>query len=376
MLISLLQELIRIPSENNGVTGYENDVQIFFCNWLKCRGINAELIYPENIPGFDTFPGRLYEHNMRNRPLVLVSLKGNRPGKRRLLLAHADTVPVGRVADWSDSPFSGKLENGRVYGRGASDDKWGMALMGCLAVELHRGGYDFPGELILASVPDEESGGGNGTVAVFAAGIKADEAIYLDGGSNQTIWNAGLGGGTCRIYGQNQEKIRQVILEVKNQLKKRLDDHPLFGTDFFPLIEKQFYNIYTRDDATVFFHDTLPGDDDEKIKRDFEARLPDCRCSWISRFLKPAAVAKDSPLVTGLQAAFHAVTGRNLPITGGVQSDQGLVMTYGKIPCILFGCGRRGVPGSSHLPDEFVETEWLRETYRTIQYWCTRYQPS
>ena len=45
------------------------------------------------------------------------------------------------------------------------------------------------------------------------------------------------------------------------------------------------------------------------------------------------------------------------------------MMTYAGIPCILFGCGRRGLPGSSHLPDEFVETERLEETYQTIRRW-------
>ena len=369
MLIPLLQDLIRIPSENNGVTGYENDVQRFFCDWLKRHGVDGRLIYPETLPGFDELPGRLREHDMRNRPLVLASLTGARPGKRRLLLAHADTVPVGNLSDWSGSPFSGKLENGRIYGRGAGDDKWGVALMGCLAAELQRTGCEFPGELIIASVPDEESGGGNGTIGAFGAGITADEAIYLDGGSNQTIWNAGLGGGFCRIYGPDPEKIRQVVFDAKKQLKKRLDAHPLFGPDFFPLIEKQFYLISERSGAVSFFLDTLPGDDEAEVKKQFESRLPDCRLVWMSRFLKPAAVPKDSPLVTGLQKAFFAETGRELPATGGVQSDQGLVMACGGIPCILFGCGRRGLPGSSHLADEFVETIRLEETYRTIRNW-------
>ena len=369
MLTSLLQDLIRIPSENNGVTGYENEVQQFYCRWLKDHDIDGRLIYPEDLPGFDAHPGRLIEHSMHNRPLVIATVKGNRPGKRRLLLAHADTVPVGTLSDWSDPPFSGKLENGLIYGRGASDDKWGVALMGCVAAELKRSGCDFPGELIIASVPDEESGGGNGTIGVFAAGIRADEAIYLDGGSNQTIWNAGLGGGGCRVFGPDHAKIRQAVLEAKRQLKQRLDEHPLFGPEFFPLIEKQFYGISERKDSVSFFHDTLPGDDEEQVKRDFESRLPDCRMIWKSRFLKPAAVAKDSSLVTGLQASFRAVTGRDLPAVGGVQSDQGLVVTYGGTPCILFGCGRRGLPGSSHLPDEFVETERLQETYRTIRHW-------
>ncbi len=373
MLISLLQDLIRIPSENNGVTGYENDVQRFYLDWLKRHDVDAQIIYPEEIKGFDDLPGRLREHNMRNRPLVIASLKGNRPGKRRLLLAHADTVPVGSLANWSLSPFSGELKNGRLYGRGSSDDKWGMALMGVLMAELKRSGCDFPGELTIASVPDEESGGGNGTISVFAAGVKADEAIFLDGGSNQTIWHAGLGGGLCRVYGSDHDHIRQVMIETKNELKNRLDAHPMFGPTFFPLIEKQFYGIFERDGAVCFFHDVLPGDDEDELKRRFESKLPNCRVEWISRFLKPALVLKDSPLVTGLQRAFRDITGRELPATGGVQSDQGLVTTYGGVPCILFGCGRRGLPGSSHQPDEFVETDRLEETYKTILRWLLKY---
>ncbi len=373
MLNSLLRDLIRIPSENNGVTGYENEVQQFFCRWLKDHGIDGRLIYPAELPGFDAHPGRLIEHSMHNRPLVIASVKGNRPGKRRLLLAHADTVPVGTLSDWSDPPFSGKLENGLIYGRGASDDKWGVALMGCVAAELKRSGCDFPGELVIASVPDEESGGGNGTIGVFAAGIRADEAIYLDGGSNQTIWNAGLGGGFCHVFGNDREKIRKTILSVKARLKERLQSDPMFGPEFFPLIEKQFYLIAEHGGAVSFFHDTLPGDDESEVKRQFEALLPDCRFVWMSRFLKPAVVSPDSTLVTGLQSAFREATGRELPAIGGVQSDQGLVIAFGGIPCILFGCGRRGLPGSSHLPDECVETERLEETYRTILQWLRKH---
>lgn len=81
----------------------------------------------------------------------------------------------------------------------------------------------------------------------------------------------------------------------------------------------------------------------------------------------------DSTLVTGLQNAFREFTGRELPAIGGVQSDQGLVIAFGGIPCILFGCGRRGLPGSSHLPDECVETERLEETCRTILQWLRKH---
>lgn len=366
MITRLLQQLIRIPSENNGKNGVENEVQRFYFRWLLEHGIEAELVYPEDIPDFDSHPARLIEHDMRERPNVIAKLSGTRPGKTILLLAHADTVPAGERKSWSDSPFSGKLENGRIYGRGSGDDKWGMAVMACVAVALKEANYDFPGTLVIASVADEESGGGNGTAAVFAHGITANEAIYLDGGSNQSIWHAGLGGGFCTVSGGNPEKIKEAILAAKKEIQERLNQHPCFGETFFKIIEKQFFLMNETENGIQFFHDTLPGENESALKQAFEKRLPGCKFLWMSRFLKPALVPKDSGLVQKLAAAFYHTTGRNAPIVGGVQSDQGLVTTYGKIPCILFGCGRRGLPGSAHLPDEFIEEKALLELYQTI----------
>lgn len=363
----LLQSLIRIPSEGNGTTGYENDVQLFFHSWLKDHDLDAVLTYVEDIPDFDNHPGRRIDHNMRNRPIVTARLKGNRPGKKILLLAHADTVSVGNLKEWDLSPFSGEIIDGMIYGRGASDDKCGMAIMACVMAQLKEEGNNFPGELIIASVPDEEFGGGNGTVAVFATGIEADEAIYLDGGSNQTIWNAGLGGGHCHVYGENKEEIKIKIRQFKDRIKEKLDLHPSFGPEFFSLIDKQFYLISNRADGSIgTFLDVLPGELEEEVKKEFESMFENCSFTWTSRFLKTADIPKDSDLVQNLQKAFTKVTGRNCGIIGGVQSDQGLVVTYGNTPCILFGCGRRGLPGSSHLSNERVEEIKLHETFHTI----------
>lgn len=366
MITELLQELIRIPSENNGVTGYENEVQVFYHRWLLEHGIDAKLIYPEDIPNFDNHPCRLREHDMRNRPIVFARLNGNRPGKTVLLLAHADTVPVEELESWNDSPFSGKIMDGCIYGRGSGDDKWGMALMAVLAATLKENNCDFPGTLLLASVSDEEFGGGNGIAALFAHGVSADEAIYLDGGSNQSIWHAGLGGGFCTVSGLDSEKIKTVIHDTKKEIRERLNAHACFGKKFFRIIEKQFFLINEDSYGIRFFHDTLPGDDESELKQRFEQNLPGCRFRWMSRFLKPALVAKDSPLVCNLSTAFAKITGRTAPVIGGVQSDQGLVMTYGNIPCVLFGCGRRGLPGASHQPNEFIEEKALQEVYETV----------
>ena len=156
------------------------------------------------------------------------------------------------------------------------------------------------------------------------------------------------------------------MVEFKDKIKARLDAHPSFGPEFFPLIAKQFYGISERGDAVSIFLDTLPGDSEEELKKEFEALFPNCTFEWMSRFLKPADIPEDSDLVVNLKKAFHKVTGRVAGSIGGVQSDQGLVVTFGHTPCILFGCGRRGLPGSSHLPNEIVEEVRLHETFHTI----------
>lgn len=51
-------------------------------------------------------------------------------GKRVIAMdAHIDTVGVGDPAAWKHDPFKGKLENGVIYGRGATDQEAGMASM-------------------------------------------------------------------------------------------------------------------------------------------------------------------------------------------------------------------------------------------------------
>lgn len=74
-----------------------------------------------------------------------------------LLGGHIDTVPLGQAA-WRGDPFSGAIENGRLYGRGSCDMKSGMAALICAAVRhapaLRAAGRD----LVLHVYGGEESG--------------------------------------------------------------------------------------------------------------------------------------------------------------------------------------------------------------------------
>ena len=77
------------------------------------------------------------------------------PGAGLLLLGHTDVVPVGE--GWTRDPFGGVVEDGRIYGRGASDMKGGLAASLSAMAALRGAGLSGPVELA-ALVDEEETG--------------------------------------------------------------------------------------------------------------------------------------------------------------------------------------------------------------------------
>lgn len=87
------------------------------------------------------------------RPNVVGVLEGRLPGPSIMLCGHLDTVGV----DGMTEPFVPRLENGRLFGRGAQDMKGGVAAMVAAAGALAAAGFA-RGRLIVAAVVDEEHG--------------------------------------------------------------------------------------------------------------------------------------------------------------------------------------------------------------------------
>jgi len=62
------------------------------------------------------------------RPNLIATLPATEPVSRGSIVysGHLDTVPLGQAA-WNVDPFAGEIRNGRLYGRGTSDMKSGVA---------------------------------------------------------------------------------------------------------------------------------------------------------------------------------------------------------------------------------------------------------
>lgn len=73
-----------------------------------------------------------------------------------VLSGHFDTVPPG-AKKWRVDPFAGVIENNKIFGRGSSDMKSGIAAMICAAIEVFNEPY-YAGGVRLIFTADEEPG--------------------------------------------------------------------------------------------------------------------------------------------------------------------------------------------------------------------------
>ena len=103
------------------------------------------------------------ESGAPGRGNVFVRLVGADRSRGALLIhGHLDVVPA-EAADWSVHPFSGAIENGYVWGRGAVDMKDMVGMMIVIARQFKRAGIVPPRDLVFAFLADEEHGGRYGS---------------------------------------------------------------------------------------------------------------------------------------------------------------------------------------------------------------------
>jgi succinyl-diaminopimelate desuccinylase len=185
-MVDFCSRLLQIPSVN-GVHD-ELDVAQAIADQARALGLNVQVI----------------GENPR-RPNVIVST-AERGETGLLLLGHLDTVPTGDESQWRYLPFSGRVADGRVYGRGAIDTKGGMtAALYALAALAQTDGALNTGRAQLICVPDEESGatGDLGVKFLHARGLLSGRgAIYAYSGDKIVLGHRGLIRYRLRCQGQ------------------------------------------------------------------------------------------------------------------------------------------------------------------------------
>jgi acetylornithine deacetylase len=190
-LTYLLRSLVQTNSTAIPPNGCETEAQKVLLNFINNHGIDADL-YDLSFLQASNHPYVRRDRNYSGRHNLIAKLPGRGGGRSLMLSGHMDTVPPGR-GQWIDSPWSGLIKDGRLYGRGSYDMKGGLVAAFAVIVALKESGVTLNGDLFCESVIDEEWGGGGGTLAGRLRGDIADACIIPEP-TDLAIFRASRGG--------------------------------------------------------------------------------------------------------------------------------------------------------------------------------------
>ena len=143
-LFETLADLIRINSVNAFYEGGPGEADV--ARYVERFFLEREI---------ETWRQSVLEANgtIEARSNVIARIPGHDSSRRIVLEAHMDTVSVQGM---TIPPFEPKVQNGRMYGRGACDTKAGLAAMMHVLAHIHTSPIKPPCDVLLAAVVDEE----------------------------------------------------------------------------------------------------------------------------------------------------------------------------------------------------------------------------
>ena len=146
-IVALTKELVCIPSQSE----IDNSGKVLnhIASWLKKNHLKTKLLYKKS-----NSPSKL-----RIEDLVgIEAIVGDLDGPIYCLNACGDTAPVGNQRTWDYKPFSAKIVDGWLYGRGSADSKVAISIFAHILVSLKSHKPNLKGCLSLIVDTDEHSG--------------------------------------------------------------------------------------------------------------------------------------------------------------------------------------------------------------------------
>ncbi|MFX0041046.1 MAG: M20 family metallopeptidase [Promethearchaeota archaeon] len=188
-LVYILKKLVQIPTENP--PGKTEEVVNF---------LTSEVFKEE-----EGFKNRIITFSKRDITLHnLISRIGS--GNQKIILSgHFDVVPAGDPSNWDYPPFSGKIIEGKLYGRGSADMKGGItSLIGVMKNLSKNKSFLDKYELIFFGTADEEAGMLGALTQTKKEDPKEADLLIIAEPTNLNIGVAekGLLWANVRVYGK------------------------------------------------------------------------------------------------------------------------------------------------------------------------------
>jgi acetylornithine deacetylase len=399
------------------VTGQEKDVQKLVVKKLETMDLELNVFepdierlkkHPAHVPvdiAFHKFETGYYD----DRPNVVGICKGSGGGRSLLFNGHVDSNPIQEEskAAWRHDPWGGEVDDGSVYGRGASDMKGGVAAMTMALDCVLKAGVKLRGDVIMEYVVDEEVGG-NGTLDCILRGYKADAGISCEA-SDMEVQPACTGCMQFEINVQGKSgwspsaepweavsaiekgyRISQAVADYET-IRSMDAHHPLWstprgGVGCFVAMFHSGILPHTLPDICVLKGrmSLLPKEDPKEIQEDFIKYIANAAKAdpWLrghppkTRFMgytgEATEIPVDHPICKNVIHSFKEALGTEPKVEGhDGGSDAWFLNKYGKTPTVTFGPGEIK---DMHATDERVKIDNLIKSVKVLALsiinWC------
>ena len=345
--LEMTRRLISLDSSNP--PGREEACALYLGGLLEKAGWSVQRL--------DLAPGR---------PNLLARLPGQGPEPPLCLCGHLDTVPLG-AAPWSHDPHAAQVADGRVYGRGSSDMKSGLAAMVSAARRLAALPAG-PGGLLLLLCSDEENGCGGsrllagqpqvlGGAGALIVAEPTDNQPYL--GHKGALWLQATYGGKA-AHGSMPEQGDNAILKAARGVARleawRLaPEHPQLGRTSLNIgtISGGTRINMVPDRASLGLDlRTLPGQDHGQLTAEVAELLgPEAALEVLSG-MPGMWTEPGHPWVREVYDVLEGLAGgRPAPQGGRYFTDGGVLHgAWGGLPTLILGPGE---PTQAHQTDEW-----------------------
>lgn len=387
-MIEFLQRLVRIPTVNPPGENYADCANLIGAK-LKEFGYEVEFITAEGLP----------ECTSQNpRVNVIGRMKGARANPALHFNGHIDVVPAG--AGWSVDPFAAIVRDGRIYGRGVTDQKAGIAASIFAVEAIRRAGLKLAGSIEQSATVDEESGGFAGVAYLARNGhirratidyVVITEPLDYDRiclGHRGVYWfevvmHGRTAHGSMPFLGASAiDRMARFIADIESELKPKLASrkteipvepdrarsatinvNAIFGGQPIDALQTPCVADHCR---AIFDRRFLLEERLEDVRDEFVRLLERSRNQGEEiryelndlMIVHPTMTAPESDLVTKMASAIAASVGRkpSLIASPGTYDQKHFTRLAEIDQCIAYG---PGILNLAHQSDEYCEIEHL-----------------
>jgi succinyl-diaminopimelate desuccinylase len=353
--VSLTQSLLRFDTVNP--PGRERDCARFAGAMLEEWGFATE-----------------FHEFAEGRTSVIARAGGNGKKAPLCLTGHLDVVPLGS-RQWSKDPFSGETDGDKLFGRGASDMKAGVAAILLAARSFSKKLDGTPGIVVVLTAAEEGGCVGSAQLAKTQLLGKAGAMVVGEPTSNYPLvghkgsvkFHARFKG--VSAHGSMPELGVNAIYKAGKALSK-LENFD-FGVKAHPIMGKPTLNVGTMEggntvnavpDSARIGVDirTVPGMDHEEVLRKMRAMLPEAELDVFSN-LKPVWTAPEQEWIQRVFAICKPYVGEAPAArTAPYMTDAAnLLKVYAGAPTVVLGPGEAAM---AHQTDEYASMERIRQS--------------